>query len=311
MTRHLFVVDPLGPIRIDQDSSFGLMLQARARDHGIWSCSTDGLLAKGRTAYARCQATEVREIVGDHYELGAHELLPLGHFDVVWMRKDPPFDMNYIAATYVLDLAPAGTRVVNGPQGLRNWNEKCAVLNFPELTPRCLLTRDMQQVLAFWRELGSVVIKPLAFSGGAGIVALHPGDLNARSLVEMSTRLGQDFILVQEYLPAAREGDKRVILVDGVARGALLRIPPADDLRGNIHIGAEVRLVPLTAAEQTVCDALEVPLRDAGHLFTGIDLIGGKLTEINVTSPTGIREIKAQGGPDLGAELMNAALGIG
>ncbi len=308
MSRHLFVVDPLGPIRIDQDSSFGLMIEADKRGHGIWSCSTDGLLARGGTAFARCRRTAVREVVGDHFELGPVQELALGEFDVVWMRKDPPFDLNYVAATYVLDLAPDTTRVVNGPQGLRNWNEKCAVLAFPDLAPRCLLTRDMKEVLAFWRDCGSAVIKPLAFSGGAGIVALHPGDLNARSLVEMSTRLGQDFILVQEYLPAAREGDKRVILVDGVARGALLRVPPDDDLRGNIHVGAEVTYVPLTPQEQAVCDALEVPLRESGHLFTGIDLIGGKLTEINVTSPTGIREILVQGGPDLGAELMDAAL---
>ena len=307
MTQQLFVVDPLGPWRIDQDSSFGLMLQAQSRGHQIYSCNLEGLIARDGKGFARCQHTLVREVQGDHFELGGVEEKPLGDFDLIWMRKDPPFDMTYVAATWILDLAPPTTCVVNHPEGLRSWNEKCTVLRFPDHCPRCIVSRDMAEILAFCREMGSAVLKPLSFSGGAGIVALHPGDLNARSLVEISTRGGKEFILVQQYLPAITEGDKRVILVDGVARGALLRVPPDDDLRGNIHVGAEVKFVPLTPAEQAVCDALEKPLRDAGHVFVGIDLIGERLTEINVTSPTGIREIHAMGGPDLAAELMDAA----
>lgn len=308
MTRQLFVVDPLGPMRIDQDSSFGLMLEAQGRGHEVWTCNLDGLIARDGRGFARAQRTRVQPVQGAHYALDPAVERPLGDFRLVWMRKDPPFDMTYIAATWVLDLAPAGTRVVNNPEGLRSWNEKCAVLRFPEHAPRCIVSRDMTQVLEFCREVGSAVLKPLGFSGGAGIVAVHPGDLNARSLVEISTRGGQEFILAQQYLPAITEGDKRVILVDGVARAALLRVPPDDDLRGNIHVGAQVTLVDLTPAEQAVCDALEQPLRDAGHVFVGIDLIGERLTEINVTSPTGIREIAAMGGPDLGVELMDAAL---
>lgn len=309
MTRHLFVVDPLGPIRIDQDSSFGLMVEAQRRGHRVSSCNLEGLIARDGAGFARCSDTEVREVVGDHFTLSPVTERPLGDFAVIWMRKDPPFDMTYIAATWILDLAPPTTTVVNRPSGLRTWNEKCAVLRFPQHAPRCIVSRDMTELLRFCREVKSAVLKPLGFSGGAGIVALHPGDLNARSLVEISTRGGREFILAQQYLPAITEGDKRVILVNGVARGALLRVPPADDLRGNIHVGARVERVPLTPAEQRVCDALEQPLRDAGHIFVGIDLIGEKLTEINVTSPTGIREIEAMGGPNLAAELLDAAGG--
>ncbi len=308
MTSHLFVADPIDRMRIDQDSSFGLMLHAQQRGDAVFSCDTDGLIARDGDGFARCRPTIVREVVGDHFTLGDIQERPLADFATVWMRKDPPFDLNYVAATWILDLAPTSTRVVNNPQGLRDWNEKLAVLRFPDVSPRCIATRDMRQVLDFHAEVGSCVIKPLAFSGGNGIVALHPGDLNARSLVEISTHNGRDIILVQQYLPAAREGDKRVILVNGVARGGLLRVPPGDDLRGNIHVGAAVHYVPLTEAEQAVCDRLEKPLRDAGHIFVGIDLIGEKLTEVNVTSPTGIREILAQGGPDLAKELFDAAL---
>jgi glutathione synthase len=309
MPRHLFVVDPLGPIDITKDSSFALMLAAQGRGHGVWACDTDGLFARGSDAFARCRATQVQRVVGQHVQHGAVETLPLGHFDVVWMRKDPPFDMQYIAATYVLDLAPPQTRVCSRPEALRSWNEKTSVLRYPQLAPRSLLARDMAEIVRFQADVGgSVVIKPLSFSGGNGIVALHPGDLNTRSLLEISTKHGKEFVIVQEYLPAVREGDKRVIFVDGVARAGLLRVPPADDLRGNIHIGATTELRPLTPREQQICDVLGPDLRAAGHLFVGIDLIGEKLTEINVTSPTGLQEIRDFGGPDLAEELVDAAL---
>ncbi len=309
MAKHLFVIDPLDGVRIDQDSSFGLIDDAQARGDGVWSCQTDGLFADLSEAFARCRQTTVRPVQGDHFTLAEAETLPLAHFDVIWMRKDPPFDLNYIAATYILELAPSTTRVVNRPDSLRGWNEKACVLKFPDLAPPCLLSRDISEIRRFQHQVGgSIVLKPLAFSGGAGIVALHPGDLNTPSLLEMSTRFGQDFILAQQYLPAIEEGDKRVIHVNGEARGALLRRPPADDLRGNIHTGASVELAELTDAEKEICERIRQPLADAGHLFAGIDLIGGRLTEINVTSPTGIQEIYALGGPNLAAELLDAAL---
>lgn len=309
MTRHLFVVDPLGPIDIGKDSSFALMWAAQARGHEIHTCDTDGLSTVGVQGSARCRPTVVRKRQGDHHELGPVQSLPLGAFDVVWMRKDPPFDMQYIAATYVLDLAPPTTRVWSRPAALRSWNEKTSLLQFGDLAPKTLLSRDIKQILAFGGDVGgSMVLKPLGYSGGNGIVAVHAGDLNARSLVEILTRQGKEFIVAQQYLPAVREGDKRVILVNGVARAGLLRIPPADDLRGNIHIGATTQIAPLTAAEQRICETIGPPLRAAGHLFVGIDLIGEKLTEINVTSPTGIHEIRDQGGPDLAEELLDAAL---
>jgi glutathione synthase len=309
MTRHLFVVDPLGPIDIRKDSSFALMLAAQGRGHTLWSCDTDGLFARGNQGFARCRSAHVQAVLGDHVHHGETETLPLGHFDVVWMRKDPPFDMQYIAATYVLDQAPKSTRVWSKPAALRSWNEKTSLLAYPELSPPSLLTRSMSEIMRFQKDVGgSVVIKPLAFSGGNGIVALHPGDLNTRSLLEISTHHGKEFVLVQQYLPEVVVGDKRVIFVAGVARAGLLRIPPADDLRGNIHIGATTELSPLTPREQVICDRLGPDLWAAGHLFVGIDLIGERLTEINVTSPTGIHEIRDFGGPDLAAELIDSCL---
>ena len=308
MSKHLFVIDPLDGIRIDQDSSFGLIAAAQERDDVVWSCQTDGLFADLSGAFARCRQTTVRPNQGDHFTLADVETLALAHFDVIWMRKDPPFDLNYIAATYVLELAPKTTRVVNRPDSLRGWNEKACLLKFPDLAPPSLLSRDMAEIQRFQQQVGgSIVLKPLPFSGGAGIVALHPGDLNTPSLLEMSTRFGQDFILAQQYLPAVVDGDKRVIHVNGEARGVLLRRPPADDLRGNIHTGASVELAELSDAEKEICERIRQPLADAGHLFVGIDLIGERLTEINVTSPTGIQEIHALGGPDLAAELLDAA----
>ncbi len=307
--RHLFVADPVGPMNIHQDSTFGVMLACQGRGHELYHCGTEGLRGNTAGPTARCRPVTVQAVEGDHASLGPWTELPLGAFDAIWMRKDPPFDMNYIAATYILEQAPASTRVVNRPSSLRDWNEKACVLRFPELAPRCLLTRDAAAIKAFQQDVGgSVVLKPLSFSGGAGIVALHPGDLNTNALLEMSTRMGQDFVLVQQYLPEVVQGDKRVILVNGELGGALLRVPPPDDLRGNIHVGARTEFVELSAAERALCDALKQPLKDAGHIFVGIDLIGGKLTEVNVTSPTGIREIKAAGGPDLAEALVDAAL---
>ncbi len=309
MPHHLFVVDPLGPIDITKDSSFALMLAAQARGHVVYSCDTDGLFANGDQAFATCRPTTVQRVRGRHFSDGGQEIRPLGDFDVVWMRKDPPFDMQYIAATYVLDLAPASTRVLSDPQALRSWNEKTSLLRFPHLSPPSFLSRDMNAIRRFQVQVGgSIVLKPLAFSGGAGIVALHPGDLNTRSLLEMSTKNGKEFVIAQQYLPQVTVGDKRVIFVDGVARAGLLRIPPADDLRGNIHIGATVELSALTDREEAICAELGPVLKAAGHLFVGIDLIGEKLTEINVTSPTGLQEIRELGGPDLAEELIEAAL---
>jgi len=339
MATHLFVVDPLAGIDITKDSSFALMWAAQARGHRVYTCDTDGLVAQsvpgsgqvvavgqGVTArqgvpvsqglpvgqaLAQCRLTTLQQQVGAHFRDGPVETRPLGDFDIIWMRKDPPFDMQYIAATYVLDMAPAKTRVLSRPESLRSWNEKTSILRWPHLAPATLLTRDMAAIRRFQQQVGgSVVVKPLGWSGGNGIVALHPGDLNTRSLLEISTRNGREFVLVQQYLPAVVQGDKRVILVDGVARAGLLRIPPADDLRGNIHIGAAVELSPLTPREQAVCDEIGPALREAGHVFVGLDLIGERVTEINVTSPTGIQEIRDLGGPDLAEELLDSALGL-
>lgn len=309
MVRHLFVADPMATWRVDQDSTFGLMLCAQAQGHSVFHCTTDGLQGRTNGARVRCRPIRVQAVQGQHVEFGEVQELALGDFELVWMRKDPPFDMTYIATTYVLERAPDTTLVVNRPRSLRDWNEKAAVLRFGSWAPACLLSRDIAALKRFAAEQGgSIVLKPLSFSGGNGIVAIHPGDLNTNALLEMSTRMGTEFVLAQRYLPAVVQGDKRVILVDGVARGVLLRVPPADDLRGNIHVGAQVSLSTLTPRETELCAEVGAALREAGHVFVGIDLIGEHLTEVNVTSPTGIREILAMGGPDLAAELIDAAL---
>jgi glutathione synthase len=310
MPQHLFVADPMDGWRVDQDSTFGLMLEAQRRGHGVWHCTPAGLLGRSDGARARARPVAVQAVQGAHVRAGEEVEQPLGAFDVIWMRKDPPFDLDYIAATWVLDHAPAPTRVFNRPASLRSWNEKAAVLRFPQWTPPCLLSRDITALRRFIAEVGgAVVLKPLGYSGGNGVVAILPGDKNRNALLELSTGQGRSFVLAQGYLPAVEAGDKRVILVNGEARGALLRVPPADDLRGNIHVGATVSLADLTPRERALCAAVGTELRAAGHLFVGIDLIGEHLTEINVTSPTGIQEIAALGGPDLAAELIDAALG--
>jgi glutathione synthase len=309
MPSHLFVADPVERYDVTKDSTFALMLAAQGRGHEVWWCDTDGLRGESGVGQARCWPLKVQKQQGSHVQRGEATVKTLAAFDAVWMRKDPPFDLDYIAATYVLDLAPLPTRVFSQPQGLRDWNEKTSILRFADVAPPMLLTRDMAAIRQFQHAVGgSIVLKPLAFSGGAGIVALHPGDLNTRSLVEMATHEGTRFVVAQQYLPEVVQGDKRVILVDGVARAGLLRVPPPDDLRGNIHVGAKVSLSGLTAREQAVCERIGPALKQAGHLFVGIDLIGERLTEINVTSPTGIQEIRDLGGPDLADELIEAGV---
>jgi len=309
MHRHLFVMDPIGSVDIDKDSTFVLMLAAQERGDEVWACGAQDVSARDGYAWARCRPTVVQRVHGDHARVGDEERHALGHFDVVWMRKDPPFDMTYIAATYALELAPARTRVVNRPDSLRAWNEKTSILKFPDLAPPSLLTRRADEIREFQRDVGgAIVIKPLGFSGGNGVFALHPGDLNTRVLLEMATDHGRNHVLAQAYLPEVRRGDKRVILVDGDVGGAILRIPPEDDLRGNIHIGATVQASTLTPREQRACERLGPALREAGHLFVGIDLIGERLTEINVTSPTGLQEIADLIGDHLEHRLVEAAI---
>ena len=243
------------------------------------------------------------------FERGDWAERSLGDFDVVWMRKDPPFDMTYIFTTYLLDLVPPRTLVLNHPAGLRSRNEKLFAAAFVDLTPPTLISRDARRILAFTEALpGRVVLKPWDGNGGRGVLVSQRGDPNLRSMVELLTDNGRSFILAQQHLPEIAEGDKRIILVDGEPGGAVLRVPGHGDHRGNLHVGATAHPTTLTPRELEICARIGPTLRREGLVFVGIDVIGGCLTEINVTSPTGIQEVNRFDGVALEARIVDAAL---
>ncbi len=297
----LVVMDPIERVRIDKDTTFGFLLAAQARGHRVWYCQQRDLYSVGDRGHARCAPVEVRPVQGDHATLGEAEDLPLSSFATVWMRKDPPVDRAYLHATHLLDLAGRDTLVVNRPSGVRFANEKLYALHFPEFTPETMVTRDARRVRAWLAARDApLIVKPIDGHGGYGVFLLEPGDRNVASILETLSEDGQRWVMAQSYLPAAREGDKRIILVDGEPLGAILRVPQADDHRGNIHVGGRVVYSELTERERAMCAALGPRLRADGLYFVGLDVIGGYLTEVNVTSPTGIREVLQLGGIDIG-----------
>jgi glutathione synthase len=242
--------------------------------------------------YAKGRTLEVFRRYGDHHKFGDDQELDLEGVDVILMRQDPPFDMAYITATHLLELLPEdGPLVVNDPAAVRNAPEKLFVLHFKELMPPTLLSFDRDEIRAFWKEHGEIVLKPLFGNGGAGVFHLRPGDDNLNSLLEMYGSVYREPVMVQRYLPEVRKGDKRIILVEGEALGWMLRVPQPGDHRGNMHVGAQVKACDLTESDRIICDAIGPRLREMGLLFVGIDVIGTRMTEINVTSPTGIQEI--------------------
>ena len=306
--RTLFVMDPLSRINVAGDSTYMLMLEAAARGWPIWWCTPGDLYADGGQACGRVHSVEVtREL--PHFRSASAQDLPLGFFDVVWMRKDPPFDMSYIFTTYLLDLVPSQTLVLNHPASLRSRNEKMYALQWEEFGPKTLVTREIARAIAFAREApGKIVLKPWDGNGGRGVLVTQAGDGNLRSMLETLTRDGQDYVLVQHYLPEIAKGDKRIILIEGEPRGWMMRVPQAGDHRGNMHAGARVEATELTPREAALCAALGPRLREEGLVFVGIDVIGDHLTEINVTSPTGIQEINRLMGTRLEVELTDAVL---
>ncbi len=306
--RHLFLMDPIESVLVDRDSTFALMVEAQRREHEVLYATVDNLFARDGKAYAVAQPAELRPVQGQHARLGAELTLGLDEVDVVWMRKDPPFHMGYIFNTYLLDYVSRPTVVVNAPAGLRALNEKAWALRFPELVPTSLVTQSMSQIRALAEELGTIVVKPLDGNGGEGVFIVRADDPNIGVILEASTRHGQRKILAQRYLPEAVEGDKRIILVDGEVVGATLRVPTGVDHRGNIHVGARVQATRLTTQEKVICDTLGPWLKAEGQVFVGIDVIGDKLTEVNVTSPTGIHEINAFDNVCLEALIVDAAL---
>lgn len=298
-----FQMDPIGPININADSTFRLMEEAQARGHELFYYTPDRLAYEEGRITARGWPVTVRRVAGDHYTLGAEKVVDLSGFDVVWLRQDPPFDMFYITTTHLLDRIHPKTLVVNDPFWVRNSPEKLLVLNFPDLTPPTTIARDLATIRAFKDEHGDVILKPLYGNGGAGVFRLTADDRNLSSLYELFTGFSREPLIVQKYLPAVSKGDKRVILVDGEAVGAINRVPAAGETRSNMHVGGRPEKVGLTPRDLEICARIGPVLREKGQVFVGIDVIGDWLTEINVTSPTGIQELERFDGVNIAARI--------
>ena len=298
-------MDPIERINIRGDSTFALLLEAQARGHRSSYYTPAALAQQSGRVYASIQPIEVRDIVGDHVTLGPARRADLAEFDVVLLRQDPPFDLAYITTTHMLERIQPRTLVINDPAAVRNAPEKVFVLEFPDLMPPTLVTRDLAEIKAFRAEVGDIVMKPLYGKGGEGVFRLAPEDLNFGSLFDLFSVTFREQWMVQKFLPAVKQGDKRIILVDGEFAGAVNRVPAPDELRSNMVRGGVPKETELTPREREICARLATPLRERGLLFVGIDVIDGYLTEINVTSPTGIRAIKTLGGPDVAAIIWD------
>ena len=300
-------MDPIERVDILADSTFALALEAQARGHALFHYLPPDLSWRHDRVVARARPMRVRRKAGDHVDLGSAELLDLAGVDVVLMRQDPPFDMAYITATHLLERIHPETLVVNDPVAVRNAPEKLYVTHFAELMPATLITADPEEIRAFRAEHGDIVLKPLFGNGGAGVFHLRPDDPNLGSLLEMFQKIApREPIMVQRYLPAIREGDKRIILVDGEAAGAINRVPAAGEARANLHVGGRAERAPLTSRDREICELIGPALKRQGLIFVGIDVIGGLLTEINVTSPTGLQEIERFEGLNLAARIWDA-----
>ena len=292
MTTSLRVAVPIETINIDGDSTFALMLEAEARGHKLWHYHVRDLALRGGRVTAWARPITLRREYGNHFTFGPEVELDLGRdADVVLMRQDPPFDMGYITATHILEHIHPKTLVVNDPAQVRNAPEKLFVTHFPDLMPVTMVTADRRRIAAFRAEHGDIIIKPLFGNGGAGVFHLRPDDPNMNALVELFTERSREPLMIQQYLPAVREGDKRIILVDGVAMGGINRVPAAGEARSNMHVGGRPEPTKLTEREREICARIGPELKARGWIFVGIDVIGGYLTEINVTSPTGLQEL--------------------
>lgn len=298
-------MDPIADIDIVGDTTFALALEAQARGHVLYYYTPDALSMLDGVVSARLQPLNVADKAGAHFKLGAAELTDLRDLDVVLMRQDPPFDMNYISATHFLERIHPDTLVVNDPRAVRNAPEKIFPVQFDGLLPPTLMTRDRVALTDFRAAHGDIILKPVFGNGGAGVFRVRRDDENFGSLVDMFTE-GREPIIAQAYLPDVRGGDKRVILVEGVAVAALNRVPAEGDARANVHVGATPEAIELDARDLEIAEKIGPVLKDMGIIFAGIDVIGGYLTEINVTSPTCIREIKAFGGPDIAVMIWDA-----
>jgi glutathione synthase len=301
-----FQMDHISRISIRGDSTFALMLEGERRGHFLYHYTPERLAMRDGRVGAVVEPVAVRDREGDHFTLGPPAPEDLSAFDVVHLRQDPPFDMGYITTTHLLERIQPKTLVVNDPAEVRDAPEKLFVTEFPQLTPPTLITRDRGHILSFRAEHGDIIVKPLYGNGGAGVFRIAGGDENLAALLEIFEDAFREPFVVQRYLPEVRAGDKRIILVDGEIAGAINRVPAAGEARSNMHVGGRPEPVELSARDREICDVLGPILKDRGLIFVGIDVIGDWLTEINVTSPTGIREISRFGGPDVAALVWDA-----
>ncbi len=299
-------MDPIEKIDIGGDSTFALALEAQARGHGLLYYGPRDLSFNEGKVTARVRPLNVRAVRGDHFALGEGFVYDLSAADVVLMRQDPPFDMSYISATHILERIHPKTLVVNDPREVRNAPEKLFVTEFADFIPPTLITSDPREVRDFRDRHKDIIIKPLYGNGGAGVFRIVPGDENLGALLEMFTQFYREPVIVQRYLPEVRKGDKRIILVDGEFAGAINRVPAAGEARSNMHVGGRPEKTELTGRERDICAAIGPELKRRGLIFTGIDVIGDYMTEINVTSPTGIHEVKRFGGADIAKLVWDA-----
>lgn len=300
-------MDPIEHINILGDSTFALMLEAQARGHALMVYTPDRLSQTGRDVFATVRPAEVRDVVGDHVSLGPERRIALAEeTDVILLRQDPPFDMAYVTTTYMLERVHPKSLVVNDPAHIRGAPEKILVLDWPHLMPPTLVTRDKAEIAAFRAAQGDIVVKPLYGNGGAAVFRLTADDLNYGSLIDFFSTSFREPWMVQKFLPKVSEGDKRILLVEGRFAGAVNRVPAAGDLRSNMIRGGAAQTTELSSREEEICETIGPELKRRGLVFVGIDVIDGHLTEINVTSPTGIRAIKRLGGPDVAAITWDA-----
>lgn len=294
-------MDHISTIHTAGDTTFALCLEAQRRGHTLFHYTPGRLSMRDGKVFARLEAMKVRDRAGSHYTLGEPVRADLAEMDVVLLRQDPPFDMNYITTTHLLERIHPATLVVNDPASVRNCPEKIFVTQFPDLMPETLITTDREEISAFRRAFGDIILKPLYGNGGAGVFHLAREDRNLTALLEMFAQMYREPFIVQRYLKDIRAGDKRIILIDGEPAGAINRVPAEGDARSNMHAGGRPEKTRLTERERDICARIGPSLKERGLILAGIDVIGGYLTEINVTSPTGIREIKRFDGVDIAA----------
>ena len=285
-------MDPIEDVDINADSTFRLAEEAQNRGHDLYVYTPNDLTFNRGKIIAKVRPIRLKRKIGDHVNFGAVELLALSEFDVIWLRQDPPFDMGYITNTHLLDLIGQKTLIVNNPFWVRNLPEKLLVLEFPDLIPETVISRDLEEIKRFKNEFKDIIIKPLYGNGGAGIFRLREDDKNLTSLHELFSNMSSEPLIAQAFLPDVKKGDKRIILVDGEPVGAINRVPKAGETRSNMHVGGKAEPAKLSQRDREICRSIGPILKNRGQVFVGIDVIGDYLTEINVTSPTGIQELE-------------------